>query len=276
MKGIMIFRSGWAIGAFPLPLLIGLLMPLGAQAEHREANGMKTIEGTVWYRERMVLPPNAEIRVTLEDVARADAPSDRLSTTSLEAQGGPPFAFSLEYDPARLHDRGRYALRARIEANGRLLFTSTEHIPAFEREPGPVKILVSRVGGARVGGNPPAAKPDASLTDTYWKLVEMGGRAAAPGAGQRELNLVLSSEGARVQGFSGCNRFTGIYELSGDQVRFGQLASTRMACMEGMEQEQRFLDALARTTRLTLSGEDLELYAAEGQPILHFQAVYLK
>lgn len=46
--------------------------------------------------------------------------------------------------------------------------------------------------------------------------------------------------------------------------------------MEGMEQEQRFLDALARTTRLTLSGEDLALHAAEGQPILHFQAVYLK
>jgi hypothetical protein len=31
---------------------------------------MGTIEGTVWYRERLLLPPGAEVSITLEDVAR--------------------------------------------------------------------------------------------------------------------------------------------------------------------------------------------------------------
>lgn len=256
--------------------LISLLVGGTAHAGDPETSSMKTVEGSIWYRERMGLPPNAEILVTLENLARADAPSDVIATIRLVPEGGPPFPFSLAYDPGTLHKKGRYALRARIEAGGRLLFTSTEHIPAFGQEPGPVEILVSRVGGARIGGDSQAAKPDASLTNTYWKLVEMGGQPAALGAGQRELHLVLGSQGARVQGFSGCNRFTGSYERSGDQLRLGQLASTRMACVDGMEQEHRFLDALAKTTRFELGGENLALYADNGQPILRFQAVYLK
>jgi putative lipoprotein len=86
----------------------------------REACGMKTIEGSVWYRERMALPPNAEIRVSLEDVSRMDVPSEVIATTSFMPQGGTPWDFTLKYDPQRLHEKGRYVLRARIEANGRL------------------------------------------------------------------------------------------------------------------------------------------------------------
>lgn len=37
---------------------------------------MKTITGTVAYRERIALPPNAVVTVTLEDVSLADAPSN--------------------------------------------------------------------------------------------------------------------------------------------------------------------------------------------------------
>lgn len=272
----MIARSYLASVRPTLPLLIGLLLSLGAQATHAVADGMKTIEGSVWYRERIALPPNAEIKVTLEDVARADAPSELIATTRLVPQGGPPYAFSVQYDPARLHDRGRYALRARIESDGRLLFISTEHIPAFEREPGPVQILVSRVGDRQAAASRPPPTPDARLTDTYWKLVEMGGLPVTLGTGERELHLVMSGDGNRVHGFSGCNRFTGSYELSDDRLRLGQLASSRMACVEGMEQEQRFLDALASSVRFTISGDGLALYSGDERLILRFQAVYLQ
>ncbi len=88
--------------------------------------------------------------------------------------------------------------------------------------------------------------------------------------------MVLTSEGAQVHGFSGCNRFTGSYELNEGQLRFKPLASTRMACMDGMEQEQRFLEALGEVVRFTLSGDNLALYTGDERLILRFKAISLK
>jgi heat shock protein HslJ len=73
--------------------------------------------------------------------------------------------------------------------------------------------------------------------------------------------MVLTGEGNRVRGLSGCNRFTGGYQSNSGKLTFTQLASTRMACMEGMELEQRFLDALGRTNRFAIRGDQLTLLA---------------
>jgi len=51
---------------------------------------MTTIEGSIWYRERMLLPANAEIKVYLEDVSRMDVAAEVIATTLLEAESGPP------------------------------------------------------------------------------------------------------------------------------------------------------------------------------------------
>jgi len=258
-------------------LIIGFLFTGAAHSENRETDGMNMIVGSVWYRERMLLPPNAEILINLENVARADAPSDLIATTRFALKGGQPWAFSLEYDPAKLHNKGRYVLRARIEANGRLLFNSTGHIPAFDRLSGErLKIMVSRVAGLQAVENVPPTKPDASLTNTYWKLIELNGQPVALGAGNQELRMVLTSEGDRVQGFSGCNKFTGNYQQGDTQLHFKPLASTRMACITGMEQEKHFLDMLGNVVRYALIGESLSLYDRQNQLILRFESVYLK
>jgi putative lipoprotein len=237
---------------------------------------MNKIEGNVWYRERMLLPPDSEVSIILEDVARMDVSAELIAVTRFKPQGGPPYSFTLAYDPAKIHEKGRYALRARIEANGRLIFTSTEHIPAFDRDPDkPVKILVSQVSSTKTKGNAPQSKPNASLTDTYWKLIELRGEPAALGAGERALHMVLNTEGSRVRGFSGCNTFTGTYKVEEDHYQFSQMASTGRACLHGLEQEQQFLSALKDATRFKISGDSLSLYGADGQLILRFEAVCL-
>ena len=115
--------------------------------EPKETN-MGTIEGTVWYRERLLLPPGAEVSITLEDIARMDVKSELIAETRFIPKGEPPWEFTLEYDSIKIHEKGRYALRARIQENNKLMFISTEHIPAFDRDSdGPVKILVFRVAG---------------------------------------------------------------------------------------------------------------------------------
>jgi putative lipoprotein len=258
-------------GLFAVALVAAGVVHAGDQA----AGGMETIEGSIWYRERIALPPGAEIHVYLEDVARMDVPAELVATTSIEPRGGPPWSFALPYDREKLHDRGRYVLRVRIEDDGRLLFINTESTPAFARDAsGPLEIRVSRVTGSRPGAD--ARVPDVSLTDTYWKLVELDGQAAALGAGERELHMVFSSEENRVRGFSGCNRFTGSYKQDNGRLRFAQLASTRMACMEAMEPEQRFLVALRGANRFSIQGDELALYGGDERLVLRFKAVALQ
>lgn len=127
-----------------LPLLVSLSMtactlPAGT------GQGDALITGTVSYRERMAIPTDAVVSVSLEDVSKADAPSTKIAETRFPASGGPPYAFALSYDPAEIESGRRYSLRATIRLGERLLFTSTEHIPPFEQEK--VDILVRRTGG---------------------------------------------------------------------------------------------------------------------------------
>jgi heat shock protein HslJ len=52
------------------------------------------------------------------------------------------------------------------------------------------------------------------------------------------------------------------------------MGSTMMACPEGMDTEQAFLGALGQTTRYTISGQFLQIYA-DDQLLARLEAVYL-
>lgn len=117
----------------------GCTLPAGS------GQGGELITGTVFYRERIAISPQAVIRVTLEDVSRADTASVVIAETRFQASGGPPYAFALGYDPALIQERARYTLRATIRLDGQLLFTSTGHIPPFQD--GQVEILVRGASG---------------------------------------------------------------------------------------------------------------------------------
>ncbi len=86
---------------------------------------MKTITGTVAYRERIALPANAVVTVSLEDVSLADTPSKVLATQTFETDGKQvPFAFELNYDSNVIEAKHTYSVRARIEVDGKLRFIS--------------------------------------------------------------------------------------------------------------------------------------------------------
>jgi len=104
---------------------------------------LQVISGEVWYRERIALPPGAEVTVLLEDQSRADAKATVITDYTHVVDGkAPPYSFRLVFDPSAIDERMTYGLRARIEMDGNLLFTSTEYIDPFAGEP--VRILVSK------------------------------------------------------------------------------------------------------------------------------------
>ncbi|GEK46933.1 META domain-containing protein [Halomonas pacifica] len=119
------------------------------------------------------------------------------------------------------------------------------------------------------------ASVDEPLVNTYWKLTRLGEAPVAVVDNQREAHLVLHEEDRRVAGSTGCNRLMGGYRLAGQALSFGQMATTRMACMAGMDTEQAFLAALDRVAAWDVEGKSLTLTDAQGEVVARFEAVHL-
>lgn len=399
-----------------------------------------SVTGTALYRERIVLPPGAELEVVLEDVSLSDVAADPVVIVRQPDVGQPPYAFELVYDPRRIVPSRDYAVRARLTLGGRLLFTTDTVCPVITHgNLTTVELLLTRVAGAAgraTGGKPgdldatlpatftgllPCAdcggieyhldffqegsffvrtthpgKPDGTsddigryalatdgimlalqggraaplyfsiedadrlrkldldggpiesqlnydlvrtedfspiepalarrglfsyladaaafaecltgrtmpmegpgpvptlvvdrflrlapgeecpprfdnspLTDTYWKLVALGGEPVAPVEGQPEAHFVLRTGQGRLAGSDGCNRIVGGYALDGEGIRFSQMASTMMACPQGMDTASRYAAALEAAVRWRIVGWRPELYDAAGVLVARLEA----
>lgn len=96
-----------------------------------------------------------------------------------------------------------------------------------------------------------------SLSGSAWLLEDLGGGGVIDNV-QATLNF---PEAGRVAGNSSCNRFSGTVEVSGESIKFGPLASTRMACLEAaMNQETRYLSALQAAERYEWKDSYLLVY----------------
>lgn len=120
-------------------------IPGGAGVPVTSSTGTQ-VTGTVTYRERIALPPNAVIHVSLQDVSRAGAPAIILGEQSIPANGAQvPIPFAIAYDPAAIDERFTYSVRARITVDGQLAFTSTTATLVITRgNPTQVEIVVER------------------------------------------------------------------------------------------------------------------------------------
>ena len=73
-----------------------------------------------------------------------------------------------------------------------------------------------------------------------------------------------------VAGFAGCNRYFGAYEKQGSSLTFGPIGATRMACVDGMETEDRFLKMLEQVRSWKLQGQQLLLLDEAGATLASF------
>jgi putative lipoprotein len=228
----------------------------------------QTIQGTATFRERMALPPAAVFEATLEDVSRADAPSETIARTRLTSPGNPPIAFTITYDPAKILPDRRYVVRARILLDDKQMFTTDTATSVITHgSPTNVSLMLRRAAAGESA--PPSAAGATPLEGTHWTAIELAGKPVPKPEENRDAHLVFQA-GGRVSGSDGCNRVMGSYELKGDAVKFGQMAGTQMACMNTGESERAFRDALKGAARLTITGDRLELFDATGKKVAAF------
>ncbi|MGB5810971.1 MAG: META domain-containing protein [Polyangiales bacterium] len=238
-----------------------------AKSSSEEVKPAAELQVEVFYRERMMLPPTATVTAVLEDGAKMDVAAERIAEETVSAKSGPPYRMTLAYDPSSLSPKGRFGVRARIENQGKLMFVSTEFIPAFgvdgsyDAPPSdPVPVLVRRM--------PDSIRAAAtSITGTRWVLQTLRGEPAGVGAGGQAPHITLQGAEPRVSGFAGCNQISGGYTLESNQLTFGQTAMTMRACPEGEELERNFAKVLGDTKRYEVDGDVLKLMDGKGAVI---------
>ncbi|MEB3290361.1 MAG: YbaY family lipoprotein [Leptolyngbya sp.] len=120
---------------------------IGALRMACDPQAASTVSGTVTYPQRMALPPNATLVVTLEDVSRADAPSTVIAGKTIQTAGQQvPIPFSLTYDPAEIAPQNRYVVRAQIFYDGALQWASTTAYPVITQDnPTEVEIQLEQI-----------------------------------------------------------------------------------------------------------------------------------
>lgn len=227
-----------------LPMLLGLsatMLVLAACASPRSVPaGSAEVTGTVTYRERIAVPPEAELAVRLVDVSLADAPwivlDEQLSTTDGRQ---PPFPFTLRYDPEQVRPGRRYAVHAEIRAGDRLMFTTADSHPVdlAAGDPPPLELLLERVAST----GPPTAPPAEARTvryrcpDGYEFLARVEEARATLALGDTTVTLprAVSASGARFTDGST------LYWSRGDEARLEAGGTVREGCrgepLEGVE-----------------------------------------
>lgn len=86
----------------------------------------RRVVGTVSYRERIALPPEAVCFVELVEVDFRGRPLRVMEKQLVRMGTGSSAPFSLEIDPRSIDPNQRYAVQARIEMNGRVLMETQD------------------------------------------------------------------------------------------------------------------------------------------------------
>jgi len=106
-----------------------------------------------------------------------------------------------------------------------------------------------------------------------WELQEMNGKVLKAADFQKVLPfLEIPAEPKRVAGTGGCNRISGEITLKEDQLTFGNLISTRMACPgPAMEFETSYLGLISNKTFTYVLEADKLTLKENDKPVLVYR-----
>lgn len=133
-----------------LPILIAACAQPGASRKASVTSAPKPaiaplakVTGNVTYRQHLTLTPDAVVTVQLTDVSRQDVAAVVLAEQIITKPGTVPIPFQLDYDPDSIKPAHRYAVQARIEERGKLLYVNdTIHFVLTHGNPSTAELVV--------------------------------------------------------------------------------------------------------------------------------------
>ncbi|TAH49734.1 MAG: META domain-containing protein [Chloroflexota bacterium] len=215
------------------------------------------VTGQVVYREKIAMPEGAVVKVQVADVSRADAPADVIGEQTIENPGNVPVKFSVPYDGAKIQPNFTYAVSARIEVNGQLMWISTTRIPVITNgaPTSDVTVPVERVGStANTASSDETAK---KLTSTTWEWqgsTYKDGTKSTP-TNPSQYTAQFEDEG-RVSVKADCNSGGGPYQIDGNKLTIGNMVTTLMLCPEGSLGTE-FMRDLQNSATFAFDGDNL-------------------
>jgi putative lipoprotein len=100
------------------------------------AGASNSVTGSVTYRERIALPPDARVEVKLLDVSLQDVVAKTIAEQTIEVTHQVPIPFELVYDPAQIREGLSYSVRATIYRGDKMMFTTDRHYGVLTRGAG--------------------------------------------------------------------------------------------------------------------------------------------
>ncbi len=96
-----------------------------------------------------------------------------------------------------------------------------------------------------------------ALAGTEWTISNIPGFTVEQT--RKPVTITFADTTNRVFGNAGCNGFGGQYIVKGNTLKMEKVISTKMACIPGMETENRVMMVLSNTDHFTISGDKLTL-----------------
>ncbi|MDO5544114.1 MAG: META domain-containing protein [Acinetobacter sp.] len=112
----------------------------------------------------------------------------------------------------------------------------------------------------------------ANLVQRTWTATQLGNNMLKTEANRQNLPyLTFDAATQTVTGSDSCNRLSGSYVAGRDTLQLGQLATTRMACLNNNNLDQKFHEALNKVTHYQVYGKTLKLLDRHGNLLIQFE-----
>jgi putative lipoprotein len=125
-------------------LLTLSLLALSCASTDQKKDEMATVSGTISYLERIALGPEAVAQIRIVDVDLVDKPGYLVAQKAMKSPGQVPIAFELTYWLERVEAGHTYALQARIEDGGKVIFKTAEDVKFDAKQPSKQELTLSR------------------------------------------------------------------------------------------------------------------------------------
>ena len=143
--------------------------PNGINTLSQQSIQQPNVSGTIWIKQRVALPPDAVLTVTLSDASLADSPSKVLAQQATRTEGKQaPFKFELPFNPADVQPNARILLSAAITINDKVVLMTDIVKPVINQGGTKADLVLVPVQQTSLplqpGGGAPTTVPSTSPT----------------------------------------------------------------------------------------------------------------